>query len=440
MVTDFSELRKKMLERTKKQVQTEFGEKEIHVIRASNALNDLETVYNLLYEHTKEWYHYHYPELESFVNDPETYLKIVYEFGSRSNFNDKLNEIVSDEEIRKKIMNATPSSIGAAVEEEIMAEIQMLALNALNIKQETRALEKLLEKHLTALAPNFTQVAGVSIAGRMISHTGSLEKLALLPAGAIQVLGAEKALFRHLKNKKALPPKHGYLFAHGMVRQLPAEKRGRMARTLATKLSLCVRTDFYNTETNIAEQIQLQLAKRLEQLKAAKIKNKPIRKFDNRPPRFERFERSRAPERSFPPREDRPFRQNSDRRPFRRDDGRKPFFDKRKEFRDDDKPQKQFTGLTVEKSDFQKRDPSAPNPERMTKFSRFNRPRSRFSSRNLGPPSRSDSRSDQRPNFRSDSRPSSRPFSRPNSRPDSRPSSRPDSRPDRRPRKKFKKR
>ncbi|MDO8625023.1 MAG: hypothetical protein Q7R47_02990 [Candidatus Diapherotrites archaeon] len=394
MTTDFLELRKKMLERTKKQVEHAFGEKEIHVIRASNALTDLEAVFNLLFEHCKEWYQYHFPELDSMVDDPSAYLKLVYEIGDKTKFDEKrITETGIDAERAKAISEKAAQSIGAQMNAETLTEIQLLSLNALNIKQEATALEKLLETELQHVAPNFTRLAGISIAGRMIAHTGSVEKLAMLPASAIQVLGAEKALFRFLKNRKSnLPPKHGYLFAHGLVRQLASDKRGRMARTLASKLSIAVRTDHYNPGSNVSDQLQSQLNRRLEELKASKTKNKPQRVFDN--PRFQ--ERYTARPAFQPPK---PFRPNDpvrpafqSPRPDRPNDSVRPAYERRQQQRvDSDRPPttsrpQNHDSITTrfqprEKFQTNKRFESSDRPKPRYGSGSIDRPRKQFDSR-----------------------------------------------------------
>ena len=254
-----------------------------------------------------------------------------------------------------------------------------------------------------------------------------------------------------LKNRKNLPPKHGYLFAHGFVRQLPAEKRGRMARTLASKLSIAIRTDYYNKNENVAGKIQEQLARRVEELKNAKTKNKPIRKFDAPRPMFQRPERFQPrdsnerkeryppksdyrpkgnypPKRDYKPRENyRPageykprdnftpntdykprgnFSPNTDykpkgdykpksdykprNKPFQKDRFRPQRSGRREEKRDfgTQPVEKKFSSFTVEKSTFQPWPPG-----QAPKFRKFNQPRSKFSTRN-----RSEAGSQGRPN------------------------------------------
>lgn len=281
------ELRKKLVSQTRQQVSIEYGEKELSIIRATNALDDLDAAFNLLFEHSREWYHSYFPELERIVADPELFLRLVYEIGSKKGFSGKkFEELVTDSELRSKIEKNVQSSVGAVEEEKSLAEIQLLALNALNLKQERKALETLVEGEMKKQATNFSELAGALLGARMLAKAGSFQRLAEMPSSTIQLLGAEKALFRHLKaQRKERPPKYGFLFAHSLVKQLHPSHKGKMARFLAGKLSIAVKTDVFGKE-KIAEKLQLQAQQRFEQLKKMPAKPKP--RYE--PRRFERKE------------------------------------------------------------------------------------------------------------------------------------------------------
>ncbi len=281
------ELRKKLVSQTRRQVSIEYGEKELGIIRATNALDDLDAAFNLLFEHSREWYHAYFPELERTVADSELFLKLVYEIGGKKDFSEKkLESLVTDSELRGKIEKAVESSVGAVEDKKSLDEIQLLALNALNLKQERKALESLVEGEMKKQAPNFSELAGALLGARMLAKAGSFQRLAEMPSSTIQILGAEKALFRHLKAKrKERPPKYGFLFAHSLVKQLHPSHKGKMARFLAGKLSIAVKTDVFGKE-NISSKLQKQVQQRFEELQKRPAKQKP--KFE--PPRFERKE------------------------------------------------------------------------------------------------------------------------------------------------------
>jgi nucleolar protein 56 len=96
------------------------------------------------------------------------------------------------------------------------------------------------------ICPNMSEVGGPDIAAKLVSHVGSLNRLAVLPASAIQVLGAEKALFKHLKNRNIPPPKHGIIFQHPKISSSPKAVRGKIARALANKLATAAKADAFS--------------------------------------------------------------------------------------------------------------------------------------------------------------------------------------------------
>ncbi|GEM_PF-1930429 len=289
MIDEFAKLRHKLMAGTRQKVTESFGEKEIHIVRAAGLFEDLDAAFNLLYEHAKEWYHYHFPELERACKDPEQYLALIAKIGNRKNFDQTtVAESIQEESTTSKILESASRSIGAEISNEILAQLQTVSRNALTLKNERNALEKFLETELASQTPSFARLAGTAIAAKMIKHTGSIQKLMELPASSLQILGAEKSFFEFLKNpRNANPPKHGYLFAHGFVRPLPATTRGKMARTLAAKLSIALKSDYYNPNIALAEELQQQLEKRFAELKAhpgRKTKFRPKTESRSEPP------------------------------------------------------------------------------------------------------------------------------------------------------------
>jgi nucleolar protein 56 len=267
---DFEQMRKKLIQKAKKEIAIAYGDKEIHAVKAVSVCEDIDTVFNLLSEHVREWYGTHFPELDNLTKEPFTYLKLVHALGNRKNFSEKsVGEIVEDKGEAKKIIEAARKSMGAEIENKRLDEIKLLALNALNLKEERIFLEKFLETETKAIAPNFSEIAGSMITAKFLKQAGSLKALALMPSSTIQLLGAEKALFRHLKSKKKIRgPKYGFLYAHALVRQLPLKKKGRMARAIAGKLCIAAKADFF-TKRNIAAELQKELNARFEGLKKA---------------------------------------------------------------------------------------------------------------------------------------------------------------------------
>jgi nucleolar protein 56 len=253
------------------------------------------------------------------------FLKLVYEIGSKNSFSGKkLEELVADNGLREKIEKKARESVGAIEEEKNLKEIQLIALNALNLKQERKALETLIEGEMKKQAPNFSEIASALLGARMLAKAGSFKRLAEIPSSTIQILGAEKALFRHLKTKrKERPPKYGFLFAHPLVKQLHPFHKGKMARFLAGKLSIAVRQDVFGKE-KIAEKLQKQAQQRFEQLQKTPVK--PKTRFE--PKRFEQKEPTRFHSKQFISPEK--FREKKFRHFGPKNRNTKPFFSKRK--------------------------------------------------------------------------------------------------------------
>jgi len=133
-----------------------------------------------------------------------------------------------------------------------------------SIYKARQEMETYIKKVMQAMAPNVSSIIGHGIAARLIAYAGGIEKLATLPAGTIQVLGAEKALFRHIKNG-SLPPKHGIIFQHEMINKAPKSKRGKIARLLATKIAIAAKADAF-TGNYIADKLKEEIEKRYKEI------------------------------------------------------------------------------------------------------------------------------------------------------------------------------
>ncbi len=223
---------------------------DVHLGHAVRAYDDLVFVINTMSERLHEWYGLHFPELENVVSG-EAYAKAVWEHGARSAV--------------MAALNLKMDSIGSEIEGEDLDAIRVLS-NALKESIASRAiLEKYINTRMREVAPNVSEIAGPIIGARLIMKAGSLKRLAILPAGTVQLLGAEKAMFRHLK-QGSRPPKHGLLFAHPLVHNAPNWQRGAIARALASKLCLAARADQYS-HNNIAPILMEQLEKRVLEIK-----------------------------------------------------------------------------------------------------------------------------------------------------------------------------
>ncbi|MDD5162950.1 MAG: NOP5/NOP56 family protein [Candidatus ainarchaeum sp.] len=264
------ELRKKLIKKTREKVEEKYSGEEEHIIRAVNALQDLDEIFNLLSEHCAEWYSSHFPELGRALQNPEAFLKLIYFVGEKEKFSEKaIADIIKEPATAKLVIEKAKKSMGSKIPETAMAEIKMLALNALNIREQRNSLEKFLTEEMQKKAPNFSQICGSVLGAKMLKEAGSLRRLALMPSSTIQILGAKKAFFRHVKNPNAKTPKYGLLFQHPMVKQASFENKGKLARSLAGKISIAIKMDFFGKK-EIAKELQKGLDERAKQLQKQK--------------------------------------------------------------------------------------------------------------------------------------------------------------------------
>jgi len=269
------ELRKKIVEKTKKRVEEAYTEKDRYIIQAIEALDDLDAAYNLLVERLREWYGLHFPEANRLIKDHDKFVALVSEVGARSAMaEDRLNEVLG-EKLVERVAEVAPQSMGTDLEGDDLKMIQDYASRIRELKEMRERLADYIREQMKAIAPNVAAVAGPLLGARLISKAGGLKKLAMFPASTIQVLGAEKALFKHLA-KGTPPPKHGILFQHPLVRSAKRWQRGKIARTIAAKLAIAAREDYFGGK-DISERLLKEIEERVEEIKE-KYPNPPKRK------------------------------------------------------------------------------------------------------------------------------------------------------------------
>ncbi|MDP8023447.1 MAG: NOP5/NOP56 family protein [Nitrososphaeria archaeon] len=238
---------------------------DLHAIQMVQAIDEIDKTINLFYMRLREWYGLHFPELYSVIEDPETYVNIVHAFPDRSEITaEKLEEINIPRKKADIIESLAKTSKGASFEAEMSNLIDQLADVTLRLFKLRKEAAKQLEKIMDQIAPNVTALVGATIGARLLSKASSLERLAKLPASTIQVLGAEKALFRALKSH-AKPPKHGIIFQYKLIHDAPKKLRGKLARALASKLAIAARIDYYSGKKN--EELVKSFNKKAEEIK-----------------------------------------------------------------------------------------------------------------------------------------------------------------------------
>ena len=225
-----------------RRAQSERGATTIHTVQL---LNELDKSLNVLSGKLREWYGLHFPELNRVINDHEIYALLVDRLGNRSRFSpERLGELELGHSVNE-ILSAGKNSMGASLVAEDENHLRGLASNLISLYSYRSSLETLIKQIAEETVPNLSEVAGSVLAAKLIEKAGGLKKLAMMPSSRVQVIGAEKALFRS-KKTGANPPKHGLIFQHPYIHAKPRKLRGKAARTLAAKLSLAARADAFS--------------------------------------------------------------------------------------------------------------------------------------------------------------------------------------------------
>lgn len=215
---------------------------DVMIVHAVSLLDDLDKELNTYAMRVKEWYGWHFPELAKILPDNLSYARVIVTLGMRSNAgNADLSEILPHE-IETAVKAAADISMGTEITDEDLENIKLLAEQVISYSEYRRQLAEYLENRMKAISPNMTELVGALVGARLIAHAGSLISLAKNPGSTIQILGAEKALFRALKTKHATP-KYGLIYHASLVGQASGANKGKMARQLASKVALGVRTD-----------------------------------------------------------------------------------------------------------------------------------------------------------------------------------------------------
>lgn len=186
----------------------------------------------------KEWYGWHFPEMGKIITDNLAYAKVIRQVGFRTSISTSdLSEILP-EEIEETIKAAAEISMGTEISDTDIQHIWSLCDQVINITAYRSQLYTYLQNRMAAIAPNLTALVGELVGARLISHAGSLMNLAKHPASTIQILGAEKALFRALKTKHDTP-KYGLIYHTSLVGQAPQKLKGKVSSIRWNRFDCC---------------------------------------------------------------------------------------------------------------------------------------------------------------------------------------------------------
>jgi nucleolar protein 56 len=254
------------MELAKLRIKGASEKRDLIIAQAIQTLDDLDRTVNLFMGRLREWYGVHFPELDRLIEKHETYARLVMNLGHKENFTIEAFEKEGiPKERAENTAKVAEASMGADMAKQDLAEIQALSKNVLELYELRKNMENYVDKTMEEVAPNTRAIAGALLGARLIAVAGSLQNLAIKPASTIQVLGAEKALFRSLKTG-ARPPKHGLIFQHALLHDAKRWQRGKIARVLAGKLAIAARADAFGGRY-VSDALKADIDKRLAEIR-----------------------------------------------------------------------------------------------------------------------------------------------------------------------------
>lgn len=244
----------------------EAGEKEDkRVIQIIETLDFIKPTISKFSNRLKEWYGLHFPEItDKFIEEEVLLAKLVFEIGHRKNYTrEKLSSRFSfDNREEQLLLELATKSMGANIDLEM---VKRFAEEILSLDTYRETLETHLDDLMDNLAPNIKAIVGSLVGAKLIAEAGSLRKLAFMPSSRIQLLGAEKALYRHLRTGSKLP-KHGLIFQWKQIRGNPPWIRGNIARLIAGKVGLAAKIDYFSGDF-IGDEYAKEIEEKIEKLK-----------------------------------------------------------------------------------------------------------------------------------------------------------------------------
>lgn len=236
-------LRNACIESAKKSIKASVSQ-DLMIIQASNHIDELAKSINLLSKRLVEWFSYSLPEPAKRIQDYGKISILVAELDRDS--------------MMQQLAILEESTMGSKLEEKDESAVREFAKAIKSLIDLKESQEKYLERLMQENAPNINAIVGSQIGAKLISISGGLKNLAGFPASTVQLLGAEKALFRHMVTG-ARPPKHGVLHEHYLVSR--SREKGRVARAVANKLAIAAKVDYFKGEF-IGEKLREELEKK----------------------------------------------------------------------------------------------------------------------------------------------------------------------------------
>ena len=230
-------------------IKKESASEDKHLIQAINSIDEIDESVSKLIERIREWYALYFPEMEV-VRNNETYIRLI-------------SENKSKDEIIKAKPEAFPDDMIDLEEDINPMDLEIMndyAKSIHELQKSRKNIENYIDSKMEAIAPNLRLLVGPTLGAKLISHAGGIKRLAMYPSSTVQIMGAEKALFRHLKSGDR-PPKYGLIYQHPQVRGAKWWNRGKIARMLAGRISLAARRDVFTKtfDENIFEDFKAQV-------------------------------------------------------------------------------------------------------------------------------------------------------------------------------------
>ena len=247
-------------------VQEASEQLDLHISQSINALDEIDKILNTVGTRMREWYGLHFPELDNLLQNITTYANIVSKVGKREELTGEFLKTLDIPENKIEIILMTASrSKGGKITEENLLILQSLANQVISLTLIRKNLEDHIDLSMEMISPNLKELLTATVGARLIAKAGSLKRLASLSSSTIQILGAEKALFRTLKTG-ANPPKHGLLFQHPVIHSAPKWQRGKLARAISSKAAIAARVDLYSRNPESSNTLASKLNDRISEI------------------------------------------------------------------------------------------------------------------------------------------------------------------------------
>lgn len=251
------------------------------IIQSIALLDQLDKDINTFSMRVREWYGYHFPELIKIVSENSTYCRLAQLIGNRKELSEEslesLEEVVMDAAKAQAILDASRSSMGMDISPIDLINIERFSNRVVSLANYRLELQEYLRSRMSQVAPNLAALIGEVVGARLISHAGSLTNLAKYPASTVQILGAEKALFRALKTR-GNTPKYGLIFHSTFIGRAAAKNKGRISRYLANKCTIASRIDcFSELPTSVfGDKLREQVEERLSFYETGEVPRKNV--------------------------------------------------------------------------------------------------------------------------------------------------------------------